>query len=212
MEYKMTDSDKSLKMEMEEKYLSSSKNEIPHPSSFSFNRFQDINDFFNKFLSSPNNTISKNDSIWKDIISSLFDIDSLPSIQDNQRNLTLKFTTKEYQKIERKKEKYGENNMNLLKILKIKNKRIAKKFKHAVMEGIPDELRGLIWKIIIDPLNSDFETLKSDIIDLINIGIDDNYTDGEDIESQYNYCISFSSCYSNHCSISYYSIENYDTQ
>lgn len=212
MEYKITDSYKLIKMEKEEKYLSSSLNENSSHSSFVMNRNKNVNDFLNKFSLCPQNIISKNDFIWKDIISTLFDINdsnanSFLQCQGNE-NINLKFTSKERQQIEKKKQKYGENKMNLLNILKIKNKQYAKKFKQAVIEGIPNELRGLIWKIIIDPLHSYFDSLAIDIVNLCNLKLDNNNNnDQDDFENHYNDNISVSSSYLNTSSNSNNSIE-----
>lgn len=211
MEYKITDSYKLIKMEKEEKYLSSSLNENSSHSSFVMNRHKKVNDFLNKFSLCPQNILSKNDFIWKDIISTLFGINDSNANSFFQRlgneDINLKFTSKEYQQIEKKKRKYGENKMNLLNILKIKNKQYANKFKQAVLEGIPNELRGLIWKIIIDPLHSYFDSLAIDIVNLCNLKLDNNNNDQDDFEIQNSDNISVSSCYLNTSSNSNNSIE-----
>ena len=174
-------------------------------------KYQSFIDFFGQF-NSDTSSVTKIDLQWKDILIQMFDIQDeyfpINSQIDINDNFTIKLNAKKMKKIERMKKTPGNNIFNIIDVLKIKNPKLPKSFKKCVLNGIPDSLRSIIWKIIIDPLNTDFELLQQEIIDRINIenGISN---EDDDCSKKYDNSVSnFNSDYSQQ----YISNSNEDVQ
>lgn len=157
-------------------------NESNRNSQLINDKCQSLIDFLEQYTSCPIKSTLKSNKKWMNILKVMFGINenyiNLNLNHQIKTNFPLKLSNRERKKIEKLKLN-GENDFNLLNVLESINKKISKQLKESVKDGIPNSLRGIIWKTIIDPLDTDFEILQLEIVDRIKID-NENNSDDED--------------------------------